>query len=66
MSLEVIVSDEVKKRIKRLQKSYRNRIIERLESLSKFPHFLDIKKLKGKDSVFRLRVGLYRVVFEVD
>ena len=28
--------------------------------------FLDIKKIKGKINTFRLRIGDYRAIFEID
>ena len=45
----------------------RERIAESLEWLAAHPRstVLDIKKLKGPVPVFRLRVGDYRVVYEL-
>ena len=36
-----------------------------LLSLSPFSELLQIKRLRGQDSLYRIRVGDYRVVYEV-
>ena len=58
-----------KKAIKQLENAdaHTRRIIE--EKISKlkngFPAYLDIKKLKGYRNYYRLRVGGYRILFEL-
>lgn len=42
------------------------RIVPRVEALAQTPRPLGCKKLKGGDNVWRIRVGDYRVVYEVD
>ncbi len=51
----------------RLQTATRERIAESLEWLAAHPRssVLDIKKLRAHVPVFRLRVGDYRVVYEL-
>ncbi|MDR0805965.1 MAG: type II toxin-antitoxin system RelE/ParE family toxin [Enterobacteriaceae bacterium] len=45
---------------------YQNAINEKINQLEAFPAVkLDIKKLKGRDNEYRLRVGNYRVIFEI-
>lgn len=41
------------------------RIIERLEELELDPRPLGVKKLSGIDNLYRLRVGEYRIVYEI-
>ena len=43
------------------------RVVEKLEKLSQNPkdESLDIKPLKAKDGHFRLRVGKYRILYEI-
>ncbi|MFW5436726.1 type II toxin-antitoxin system RelE family toxin [Paenibacillus apiarius] len=48
------------------EKSIQLRIRKALLGLSVRPPVGDIKPLKGKDKLFRLRVGSYRVIFEVN
>ena len=58
-----------KKAIKQLltiDKRYINTIHQKVDSLSKFPSIeLDCKKIIGSENQYRLRVGTYRVIFEV-
>ena len=51
-----------------LPKSVQERIAELLKllSLSPFSSALDIKKLKGADSLYRARTGDYRILYEVE
>lgn len=45
----------------------RRRVIEKLKLLEKgFSPLLDIKKLKGYQNHYRLRVGKFRVLFFLD
>lgn len=50
------------KSIKKLDKSLRKRIINAIKRLPDG----DIRKLKGYDETFRLRVGDYRVLYSFD
>ena len=69
MSHEVVVHPKAVKRLNRLPEDTRELIKARLQDLSK--EFgkpgskLDIRKLKSEKELFRLRIGDYRVVFEV-
>jgi mRNA interferase RelE/StbE len=42
------------------------RIIPRLEHLASAPRPPGCKKLKGGDNEWRIRVGDYRIVYEID
>ena len=66
MTFQIIISDEVKKIIRNATKSYQELVTKKLDALADFPHFLDIKKIKGRTNIFRLRIGDYRAIFEVD
>ncbi|HDR0968097.1 TPA: type II toxin-antitoxin system RelE/ParE family toxin [Pasteurella multocida] len=58
-----------KKAIKQLlsiDQRYVKPIREKVNALNTFPDVkLDLKKMSGKDNQYRLRVGDYRVLFEV-
>ncbi|MGX4777325.1 type II toxin-antitoxin system RelE family toxin [Pasteurella multocida] len=58
-----------KKAIKQLlsiDQRYVKSIREKVNTLNTFPDVkLDLKKMSGKDNQYRLRVGDYRVLFEV-
>ncbi|MBI3412591.1 MAG: type II toxin-antitoxin system RelE/ParE family toxin [Candidatus Aenigmarchaeota archaeon] len=66
MSFQVIFHDDVKKKIKEVPKHYQKTIVAKLSALSEFPQFLDIKKIKGQENTYRLRIGGYRAIFDVD
>lgn len=46
---------------------YRKAIKEKVDKLIAFPAVeLDIKKLKATDSKYRMRVGDYRIIFQIE
>ena len=49
----------------KLESNISKRIAKKVDELSNDPFSRDIKKLKGMHD-FRLRVGDYRVIFEID
>jgi mRNA-degrading endonuclease RelE of RelBE toxin-antitoxin system len=52
------------KQIRRVPVSYKRLILEKIDLLVSFPVVsADIKKLQGREG-YRLRVGVYRVIFE--
>jgi mRNA interferase RelE/StbE len=53
------------KDLSKIDRATQERVINALESFSEHPQEADIKKLKGYEDIFRLRVGNYRVVMEV-
>jgi mRNA interferase RelE/StbE len=60
-------SSSAAKELLRLERSTRERILESLEWLSSRPRsaVLDIKRLQAALPLYRLRVGDYRVVYEL-
>ncbi len=65
MHYTLIVTDEVKKKLRSMPPNIRQEIGYRLflleENLAG-----DIKKLKGSKNEYRLRIGNYRVIFELE
>lgn len=43
----------------------RRRIKQRIDSLAQNPYPSGIKKLEGEDELYRLRVGDYRILYQV-
>ncbi len=64
MICRVILSKSVQKELDRLPESMVTRILERLNELESQPRLRDVKKLKGR-AAWRLRVGDYRVIYEI-
>lgn len=56
-----------KQEFDRLPAKIQNKVLEacRILSTNPFSEILKIKKLKGADSLYRIRIGDYRVVYEV-
>lgn len=65
---QVIISRRAERSIKRLPKSYRQRIIELFLVFRDNPipaeHY-DVKKLRGYKDTYRVRVGNIRIIYEV-
>ncbi|WP_273383767.1 type II toxin-antitoxin system RelE family toxin [Actinobacillus porcinus] len=61
-------TNRASKQIRSVDSRYLERIIEKIEALQQFPNIqADILELKGEQNKgkFRMRVGVYRVIFEV-
>ncbi|MDF2960466.1 MAG: hypothetical protein K0S39_2201 [Paenibacillus sp.] len=68
MNFEIELSSDSRKYLSKLDKPTRNRILDHLNILSDNPRNpeLDIKKLQGYISLYRLRVGTYRILYTID
>jgi len=53
------------KALRKLPKSVRIRVAETLDSLASQPFPSGVKKLINEENVFRVRVGDYRIVYQV-
>ena len=60
---QIFIKKRAKKFIDKLPLTEKKRVIEAIERL---PEGEDIKKLRGYEKVLRLRVGSYRIIYEVD
>ncbi|ECZ5819554.1 type II toxin-antitoxin system RelE/ParE family toxin [Salmonella enterica] len=60
-------SKKAKKQLSRVDSRYREMIFDKVGELEDFPDVqLDLKKMQGsKDKEYRVRVGVYRVLFTV-
>ncbi|MCD6509690.1 MAG: type II toxin-antitoxin system RelE/ParE family toxin [Thermoprotei archaeon] len=65
----VLVKRRAVRKLEELSEAYRNRVLKVLEILKANPlpssHF-DIKKLKGYQDTFRIRLGNIRIVYTID
>ena len=52
--------------LKTIDRQYIPRILDAIESLAENPFPFQSKKMKGSESSYRLRVGDYRVIYQVD
>lgn len=63
---EVVLERAAEKDLKRLPKEIHARVVLALRALSENPRPVGCRKLEGSKSDWRIRVGDYRIVFEVD
>ena len=55
-----------KKELKKLDKQVILRILQAVESLVEDPLRVGSKKLVGSDSIYRIRVGDYRIIYSIE
>jgi len=60
------VSKAVEREVQKIDKKSLDRILSKIKALTKDPFPLHTKKLKGSKSSYRIRVGDYRIIYEVD
>ena len=65
-SYRVALVSSAEKELQHLPAQVASRIVPRLERLASVPRPAGCKKLKGGDKQWRIRVGDYRVVYEID
>jgi mRNA interferase RelE/StbE len=67
LGYEVTLSAEAQKNLKKIDNKMIVKIFKKLEELTsdKFGS-LDIKKLKEKKDLYRLRIGDYRIIYSID
>ncbi|GAP73428.1 hypothetical protein SAMD00024442_9_32 [Candidatus Symbiothrix dinenymphae] len=62
---EVIVEQSVLKFLKKIQINYRNSITSHIAELSDNPRPFGCKKLSDSENKYRIRVGVYRVLYTI-
>ena len=63
---KVTIKKSAAKAIAKLPKIVTNRLIPAIKKLSEEPRPQSAKKLQGEESLWRIRVGDYRVVYSVE
>ncbi len=65
--MNVILSSQAKKFLRHAEADVRERIADRIIILAKNPYDREAKKLEGsKEKLFRVRVGDFRILYEID
>jgi len=64
-SFSVEVTRTAEKQLRRIAKRDRNRLVDAIQGLADRPRPQGARKLQGYDDVYRIRVGQYRVVYEI-
>ena len=66
MSYAIAISKSVQKQIDNLPNDVIERVIEKIQNLALEPRSDGIVKLKGSDNEYRIRIGDYRVRYEIN
>ena len=66
MSYELLIEHRAEKDLKKLEASLFSLIAGRIKSLSENPHPPGSRKLTGSQNDWRIRIGDYRVLYEID
>ncbi len=54
------------KDLKRISQPYKTKLHKEILNLKRFPDLSNIKKLTNFEPAYRLRVGNYRILFDID
>lgn len=65
MSYLVRIAPSAQKALLKLERQARERLIAAIDGLAEDPKPAGCRKLKGKRDLYRIRVGSYRVVYQV-
>ncbi len=62
----VTFARSARKELEALDASIVNRIFPRIENLSQNPRPRNCVKLQGRENLWRIRIGAYRVIYSID
>ena len=62
----LVIPRPVEKQLERVPRQYRDRILSRLQELQDNPRGRGVIKLTGRADEYRIRIGDYRVRYEID
>lgn len=63
--MDLIFKPSFEKDLKKISKPFSQKIIDKVFELKNNPFPIQSKKLKGMNGLYRLRVGDYRVVYQI-
>ena len=65
MMFKIIWDEKAHEKLKKLEPTLATRILKKIEEISENPFSKDVKRLKNS-SLFRLRIGDYRIILEIE
>lgn len=65
MAYAVEITPAAKRQIRKLERPVQERIVRRLDALADDPRPPGVEKLEGDQTIYRVRVGEYRIVYEI-
>ena len=63
--MNVVIRKSAVKDFKKISEPYKSKIKEKIITLQDFPDISNIKKLINFTPIYRLRVGDYRILFDI-
>jgi len=64
--MQIEILNKAMKDLSKIDKSQALKILKAIEHLSNYPDVTNIKKLQNHNPTHRLRVGNYRVLFDIE
>jgi len=65
LSYRIEIKRSAAKALKKIPKANRKRIVDKIDSLAESPPNPDTTKMKGNDPFHKVRLGDYRIVYEI-
>ena len=65
MSFEILFTEKAEKQFKKLQRDIQKRVQIKLLLIAENPRLIGSKKLSGSEDIFRVRIGDYRLIYEI-
>jgi mRNA interferase RelE/StbE len=65
MTYEIIITKSIQKQLDNLPHNIQERVYEKIAQLAEEPRPDGVVKLKGYDNEYRIRIGDYRLVYEI-
>lgn len=65
-SYNLLFKASAEKELRAITKPYLEKILQRIEMLSRTPRPHGIQMLRGEERYYRLRQGDYRIIYEID
>jgi mRNA interferase RelE/StbE len=62
----LLIERSAERDLKALEREIRTRVVEAIRALADNPYPRGCRKLEGSTAYYRIRVGRYRIVYEVD
>ena len=63
---EIIFTEKASNFAEKLPKANKRKLKEILEKLKENPFSYPYRKIKGESNLYRIRIGTYRILYEVD
>ncbi|MBN1554212.1 MAG: type II toxin-antitoxin system RelE/ParE family toxin [Phycisphaerae bacterium] len=65
MAYQIRIKSQAEKALAKIPNPHRRRIAQAIDALARTPRPDGCKKLTGADDAYRIRVGDYRIVYEI-